>query len=94
MVLLPAARLLALTVRVAPDAVNGAVPSVVFPSPNVTLPAGTAVPLAGFTMAVSCVVAVDAMLAGFAVTDIVVETGAVTVTVVDAVALAKFPAGE
>jgi hypothetical protein len=91
--LLPIARLLPLTARVAPDAVNGKVPSVVFPSANVTLSVGTAVPLAGFTVAVSCVVAVDAMLAGFAVTDVVVETaGVVTVTDTVALELEKLPA--
>jgi hypothetical protein len=98
MVLLPVARLVPFTVRVAvevaPDAVSDAVPRMVFPTANVMFPVGAALPLAGFTVATSWVVAVEAILAGVAVTDVVVlTTGAVTVTATDADELAKFPVG-
>ena len=51
-----------------------AVPSVLVPLVNVTVPVGIAVPLAGFTVAESCVEAVCAMEAGLAVSDVVVLT--------------------
>lgn len=84
-VLLPAARLLPLTVRVAmdeePDAVSAADPSDTLPRLKVTVPAGAALPAGPFIVAVTCVDAVCAMLAALAVTVVVVATvGAVTTT--------------
>jgi len=98
MVLAPEARLLPFTASVAlpfaPEAVSGDVPSTVVPAANVTLPVGAAVPLAGLTVAVNCVVAVDEMLAGFANTAVVVATGGgVTVTLTVAVEPVKLPVG-
>ena len=88
---MPAARLLPLTVRLAPEADNGILPRLVAPSENVTLPVG-AVSLAALMVAVSCVEAVDAMVAGLAATDVVVvAAGALTVTVVELPELEKFP---
>ncbi|HUD98246.1 MAG TPA: hypothetical protein VMR62_01640 [Bryobacteraceae bacterium] len=88
-------RLLPFTTNVAPEADSVAVPSVELPAENVTLPVGTALPLAGFTVTDSWVDAVDAMFAGLAVTDVVVLTAdAVTVTAIDAEEAAKLPAGE
>jgi hypothetical protein len=96
MVLLPAARLLPLTVSAAvPPADRVAVPREVVPSANAILPVGVAVPDAGFTVAVTCVVAPWLMLEGLAVTAVVVPTsGEVTFTVTVAVEPAKllFPA--
>jgi hypothetical protein len=96
MVLLPAARLLPLTVSAAvPAADRVAVPREVVPRANTTLPAGAAVPDAGFTVAVSCVVAPEPMLAGLAVTAVVVPaSGETTLTVTVAAEPAKllFPA--
>jgi hypothetical protein len=81
-------------VAVEPDAASVAVPREAVPAVNVTLPVGAVLPLAGFTVAVNCVVAVDAMVRGLAASVVAVATaGAVTVTVVDAVALEKFPVG-
>ena len=96
MVLLPMLRLLPFTARVAPafaaEAANEAVPRTVLPTAKVTLPVGAALPLAGLTVAVTCVVSVARMLAGFAATVVVVATGGpVTVTVVVAVEFAKLP---
>ena len=92
MVLLPAAKLLPLTVRLAPEAANETLPRLVAPSENVTLPVGWAVPLAALTVAVSCVDPVDAMVAGLAATDVVVLTnGEVTVTVVEPLELEFAP---
>jgi hypothetical protein len=87
MVLLPATRALPATVKVAvalePDAVRVPVPSDFEPSVKVTVPVGAVVPLAGLTVAVRTVLAVELMLAGFAETVVVVPTaGTVTVTVV------------
>ena len=90
--MLPMARTLPFTAWVAtPDADNEALPRGAPPIEKVTLPVGTAVPLAAFTVAVSWVVAVDAMVDGLAATDVVVvtTTGAVTVTVADPDELAK-----
>jgi hypothetical protein len=88
-VLLPVARELALTVKVAtpllPDAASVPVPRVFAPRLKVTLPVGAVVPLAGFTVAVSFVLAVVAMLIGLAETAVVVATAA-PVTVTTAVA--------
>jgi hypothetical protein len=57
MVLLPALNLLPATLKTAaavlPAAVSGALPSDVFPIANVTFPAGAALPLAAFTVAVN-----------------------------------------
>jgi hypothetical protein len=73
----PPARLL--TVRDATPLVNVAVPSVVEPSLNVTDP----VALALETVAFSVVLAPNVMVAGVAVTTVVVDAG-VTVTVIAA----------
>jgi hypothetical protein len=55
--LLPPARLLPFTVSAAvaipPEPASVAVPSAIFPAENVTLPAGDALPLAAFTVAVN-----------------------------------------
>jgi len=98
MLLAPAANLAPETLSVATDAVpeatSVAVPSAVLPTEKVTVPDGAAPPLGGVTVAVNCVVPSAAMLAGFAVTVILSATGApVTVTVTEAVELAKFPVG-
>jgi hypothetical protein len=83
MVLLPAARLLPLTVRAAVPAGDiVAVPREVVPSANATLPAGVAVPEAGFTVAVNRVVALWLMLDGLAVTAVVVPTSGETMSTV------------
>src|SRR5271157_2538816 len=70
---------------------SAALPRVVLPSEKVTLPVGKDAPLTAFTVAVSCVDAVDAMAAGEATTDVVVVAGALTATVVEALELKKFP---
>lgn len=98
MLLAPIESLLPLTVSTAvpeePDVVSVAVPNDAVPAVKVTVPLGAVVPLAGFTVAVICVEAVDAMLTGLAARVVVVATaGVVTVTVVDAVELEKFPLG-
>lgn len=84
----------ALAVPVVAAAERVAVPSVTEPAVKVTLPAGAAAPLAAFTVAVSCVVAVVAIVEGLAETTVVVAIiAAVTVTVVDAVDAEKRPVG-
>jgi hypothetical protein len=56
-------------------------PSTVLPRVKLTVPDGTPLPLAGFTVAVRTVEAVWAIVLGFAETSVVVATaGAVTVT--------------
>ena len=85
-VLLPVASELPLTVNVAtpllPEAARVPAPSVLFPRVKVTVPLGAVVPLDGFTVAVSVVLAVLAILVGLAETVVVVATaGTVTVTV-------------
>ena len=97
--MLPIAKLLPFTTSVAteeaPDGDSVAEPSVVLLVEKITLPVGAAVPLAGFTVTDNWVVAVVAMLTGFAVTDVVVPTAdPVTVTAVDADEVAKFADGE
>jgi hypothetical protein len=81
----------------APDGVPDAsvtVPSAVFPSENVTLPAGAVLPLEGVTVAVNCVVPAAAILTGLAAMLVMVATAApVTVTVVEAVDPPKLPVG-
>lgn len=98
MLVLPAGRLLPLIVRVAvafgPAAASGALPSEVAPNENETLPVGGELPEAGFTVAVSWVVAVCGKLTGEAVTPIAVAIGGpvtVTVTVPDDAADAALP---
>jgi hypothetical protein len=97
MVFAPTERLLPLTVRTAvellPDAARFAVPRTVFPRANLTLPVGTAAQLAAFTVAVNCVVAVEAIVVGLAATVVAVATGAggVTLTDAEAVEFAKLP---
>jgi hypothetical protein len=98
MLLTPTESLLPLRVSTAvadePEAVSVAVPNEGVPAVKVTVPVGAVLPLAGFTVAVNCVVAVDAMVRGLAARVVVVATaGAVTVAVVDAVVLEKFPVG-
>ena len=86
------ARLLPFTVRIAPDAVNGALPRAVFPSEKAMLPVGKEIPLAARTVAMSCVAAVDAITGGRATADVVVATDAAeTVTVAEPPELEKFP---
>ncbi len=53
MELLPVARLLPFTVRDALDPATETVPNVVLPSEKLTLPVGTVLPLAAFTVATS-----------------------------------------
>jgi hypothetical protein len=98
MVSLPTARLAPLTVRdavaFAPDAASASVPKETFPSVNVTVPVGAAVPLAGFTVTVNTVETLWAMLPRLAATVAVVaicEAPTVTVTDVEADAV-KLPA--
>lgn len=82
-----------MTIRVALDPFRDTVPSVVFPIVKITEPVGAALPLAGCTVAVKTVLPDDdAMLGGFAVTDVVVFTaGGVTVTATVLLELAKLP---
>jgi hypothetical protein len=98
MVLLPGVRLLPFTVRipedVALDCVSCTDPKRTFPSENVTLPAGTVVPLVGLTVAVTCVVPLDAMVDGLAEAEVAVATGgAATVTDTVPVDFEKLPVG-
>ena len=66
-----------------PDETRGTLDSVVLPSRKLTDPAGAADPLAGFTVAVSVVLAVVRMAAGAADRSVVVAiTGCVTAIVV------------
>jgi len=75
-----------------PETISGTLARVVLPDENVTEPAGGAVPLEGLTVAVRKAVAVVAMAAFKTATEVVVgTTGCVTVTVVAAAELAKFP---
>jgi hypothetical protein len=92
--LLPVASALPATVNVAtpfePDAVNVPVPRDVVPDEKVTVPVGAFVPLAGLTVAVISVLAVELMLVGLAETVVVVATdAAVTVTVAVPLELVK-----
>ena len=91
--MLPMPRLLPFTVRMALEADNGAVPRTVFPSANDTFPVGETPPFAGLTAAVSIVDAVGAIVAGFALIEMVVAIAgsAATVTIVDPDELLKFP---
>jgi hypothetical protein len=86
MVSFPAANWLALTVNdavaVPPEPVRLPVPSDALPSVKETEPVGVPLPLAAFTVAVSAVLPPVAMLAGLAVTVVVVATtGTVKLTV-------------
>ena len=92
----PVARLEPLTASVAvPDVDSGELPSTVEPSAKTIVPAGDAVPEAGLTVAVICVVPLAAMPAGLAETDIAVATGgAVTTTVSAAIEVVKPAAPE
>lgn len=85
---------LSVAVAVTPEAARVAVPSEVLPTEKMIMPLGTALPLAGVAVAVSCAVSAAVMLAGFAVTVVLVASGApVTVTVVEAVEVLKLPVG-
>lgn len=92
---MPVARLEPFTVSAAvPAEERDTVPREAFPRVKATLPAGAAVPEAGFTVAVKTVVALGAMLAGLAVRVSVVVTGGaatLTVTVPDDAAKLVFP---
>ena len=87
----PAARLDPLTVSEAVPLARTADPSDVVPVVKAMLPVGAVLPVAGFTVTVNSVDAVAAMVAGLAVTVVVVGgSGAVTVSVIgDAVEEAK-----
>jgi hypothetical protein len=78
MTLFPVLNWLALTVReavaVPPEPERLPVPSDVLPSVKVTEPVGVALPLAAVTVAVSAVLLLAVMLAGAAVTVVVVAT--------------------
>jgi hypothetical protein len=77
-----------------PDETRGTLDSVVLPSRKLTDPAGAADPLAGFTVAVSVVLAVVRMAAGAADRSVVVAiTGCVTAIVVVAAEPANVPVG-
>lgn len=94
MALPPTARLEPFTVRLAVPGVpaRGAVPSVVLPFVNVTVPAGVELPDAGFTVAVRMVESVGRRPAGPAASVVAVATGgAVTFTVTEPADAAKFP---
>jgi hypothetical protein len=70
-------------------------PSVALPTEKIMLPVGSALPLAGFTIASSWVVAVELMFDGVAVMDVVVtKAGPVTVIATEPDEIAKFPFGE
>ena len=74
-VALPAGSTGPLAVIVARDAppalTSGAIPSGVWPAVNVTVPVGAvALPAAGFTVAVNCTVAPNAILEGFAKSEV------------------------
>lgn len=90
MVWLPAEREFPATVIDALPWERFALPSVFPPTVKVTVPVGKVVPLAGFTEAVTTVLAVEAMVAGIAETLVVVAMAEdVTLTVVEAVELVK-----
>ncbi len=91
--MLPVARLLPFTVIEAAPFTSCAEPSAVLPSEKVTLPVGTAAPVAARTVAVTCVEVEEEMLVGLAPTVVVVATGAedVIVTMAVAVEAAKLP---
>jgi hypothetical protein len=94
-VLLPMARPLPLTVRLAAEFETSADPNVVLPRVKVTVPAGAALPLAAFTVAVNTVLAEDNILAGLAETVVVVPTGgAVTAIIVEPLEFEKLPVAE
>lgn len=89
MVLLPIARLLPWTARVAVVPEIVADPRMVLPTVKVTVPAGALVPLAGFTVAVNTVLAEERMVAGFAASVVVVPV--VATTAVEPLELEKLP---
>jgi hypothetical protein len=93
--LVPVANALAFTLSEAvPAAEREAVPKLLLPRLNVTVPVGAALPLAALTVAVSDVDPVVLMDVGLAVRVVVVATtGMVTVTVAAAVDVAKLPVG-
>jgi hypothetical protein len=65
-----------------PEGARVADPMDAVPNSNVTLPEGAALPVAGLTVTVNCVLPVGAMLAELAATAVVVAAGGtVTVTV-------------
>jgi len=96
MVLLPTLNLVPGTLNTAavipPVAVRVALPRDVFPRAKLTAPAGRAVPLAAFTIAVIVVVAFGAIVGGLAAATVVVAaSGIATVTVTEAVEPLKAP---
>jgi len=94
MLLLPRLNLLPATLNTAaaipPVTVKVALPRDVLPRAKFTVPAGRAVPLAAFTIAVTVVVSLGAMVGGLAAATVVVATGGrATATVTDAVEALK-----
>jgi hypothetical protein len=88
MVLLPRLNLLPATLTEADaipaETVNVALPSEVLPIAKLTVPVGKVDPAAGFTMAVTWVVAFCAKVGGLAATTVVVRAGAAaTVTITE-----------
>jgi hypothetical protein len=87
-VLVPRVSLVPATVNAAEaipeETVNGAVPKAELPRKKLTVPDGSAAPLAGLTNAVTVVFAFWAMVGGVAATVVVVATvGALTVTIAE-----------
>lgn len=83
-VLLPRERLLALTSILALEPESVASPRVLLPNVKVTFPAGAALPLAAFTVAVNMMVWIDTMFDDDATRAVVVATGGgVTVTLTE-----------
>jgi hypothetical protein len=92
MMLAPAVRLDPFTVSEAVPLARTADPSDVVPVVKAMLPVGAVLPVAGFTVTVKSVDAAAAMVAGFAVTAVVVAgSGAVTVSVIGDAAEAEKP---
>lgn len=88
--MLPMVNLLAATLSTAdaipPEVVMFALPREVLPIAKATVPPGKVVPVTGFTVAVTCVDAFCATVAGLAAARVVVETGGnTTVTITEAV---------
>lgn len=78
--MLPAESPLPLTVIAATPFTSGTVVTEALPKEKRTAPEGVVVPLAALTVAVTCVVPVDAMLLGLAASVVLVATGELAVT--------------
>jgi hypothetical protein len=88
------AETLSVAVATPPTSANVPVPSAMFPNENVTVPPGAPFPVTAATVAVSCAVPNAAILAGAAVTVVLVATGGpVIVTMVETVEVLKLPVG-